>query len=470
MTQVCEEQRLIMVAYMQDELAPLERTRFESHIAHCRRCHALNDELSRGFSAAKSWSPKVSEEHLDRLVDRLQPYMTESKTKRSFVGFSLGFAAAAAVIGFVIAAVVMMRVKKDEHAKVEVAAQTPAMVPTPPVAPTPPAPVSAQQPTPHIKMVTSADWEGEVQPIDAIESRIAMTRGFAVVEFEGGQGRKLTVNAPGVAVEVVGTLFFVEVVPERQASIVGVKKGRVRVVTRSRNDQIDAGTSRAYRTTGELETESLMPRASIHVEDPYFAKPTAVGGERPAEHESAVVPPPPVPETAPPPPEPAEEEVASKEPPAKKSRSVHKKPHHAIHTPSTSLEGTHLLARAEELARKGQTESALEIYQRIREDDRAELVPYRAVASYETARLYGFVLKRAGVAEQMFRELARTGSGEVATQAGFALCELDLSHDRCLAAQCLRRMADGSNAEVDAEARQLLGRWGLDDASLSQCP
>jgi hypothetical protein len=246
-----------------------------------------------------------------------------------------------------------------------------------------------------------------------------------------------------------------------------------------------------------------MPRAATHVEDPYFVKAASVG-EHAVEPVAAVVSPP---APQPPPPEPAlgsrvgkaaqspgrsecggrtgcpepppldpsrsgpaEEEVASKEPASKKSKSVHKKAHHGIRAPSTSQEGTHLLARAEELARKGQTDAALEIYQRIRDDDRAELLPYRPVASYETARLYGFVLKRAGVAEQMFRDLARMGTGEVSTQAGFALCELDLAHDRCLAAQCLRRMADGSSAEVDAEARQLLGRWGLDATSLSQCP
>src|SRR5262249_52502578 len=60
---------------------------------------------------------------------------------------------------------------------------------------------------------------------------VRLDRGTLLAEFTGGPGRALHVEAPGMVVEVVGTLFSVEI--QAAKTCVAVAHGRVEVVSAS---------------------------------------------------------------------------------------------------------------------------------------------------------------------------------------------------------------------------------------------
>jgi ferric-dicitrate binding protein FerR (iron transport regulator) len=437
MTQLCEEQRPLLIAYLKNELAPLESARLESHLARCRRCTALKDEVSRSFGAAKAWKPEVSGERMDQLVARLSPYIAEAErtrgTRAPFFALGGALAAGAAAIAIVVAISFLGGTNQ-------------------PLEPAPARPepsVIAVRPTPHIKLVASTSWDGRVDAIDATRSEISMSRGFAVVEFEGGQGRRLVVRAPGVTVEVVGTRFFVEVPLGGKRSIVGVTKGKVRVVTASRLDEIAAGQTKAYAESGDLAAESYAPSALGFVKDPAFADSHAPAA---SEASSAT----------------RENEVEGSPKAAGLDQDQSASAHASARSHSTaSSEANALLARAEDRTRGGDLDGALALYRELADSPDPKLTPYRALARYETARILGFKRDDKKGAASILRDLAKNG-GEVATEAAFALCELDLSTAPCRAADCLRAMTQApSPRAVAKEARALLQRWGLDAA---RCP
>jgi hypothetical protein len=313
-----------------------------------------------------------------------------------------------------------------------------------------------------------------------------LTRGFAVVEFEGGHGRRLLVGAPGVDVEVVGTRFFVEVAPGGKSSVVGVKKGRVKVNTASRVDLIEAGTSKVYdRSTGDPSSVRYDAAAPRHFDDRFFVDAPFDAQEH--EQTAAAPVPPSAPEPTAPapatPPAPTSSEAAGLSAPSPNGPdapapspaeiaprpTVPKPPRPSRLSPPrhvggrASAEATRLLTKAEALSNKGQVDAALSIYKTLAEDHRSSMSAYRPFARYEIARLYGFSLGQPELAERIFRELSRTGGGEVATQAAFSLCELDLERDPCGARACLHGMIDRAPAsEVAREARQLVEIWGVD--------
>jgi hypothetical protein len=435
MTHPCEEQRALLIAYLKDELAPLEKTRLDSHLGHCRRCVQVKDELARAFGATSAWTPEIAEEHLDGLVERLSPYILEAERARQPRPFALAFAAAAGLavamlFVFVVLPRMMTTVQENRQA---IAKTEPAPIAEPEKTS---AAVLAVRPTPHIKLVASASWDGRVEALDDVRSEITMKHGFAVIEFEGGQGRHLMVHAPGVDVEVVGTRFFVDVAPDGGSSVVGVKKGRVRAVTKTRQDEIDAGDARAYAPDGELSKAAYAPRATEYLEDTSFGT-TATEPE----------------------PEPQAKVEVKDEPkphPVPKHRSRTQK----LHPPPGSGVATAILARAEDFARMDETDAALGLYQELIDTTDPKLVPYRPLARYETARIFGFVRDDRPRAEAILRDLAKNAGGEVATEAAFALCELDLSAAPCRARACLRRLS--GRAATRAEARALLEHWGLE--------
>ena len=70
--------------------------------------------------------------------------------------------------------------------------------------------------------------------LDVLESgdrvtRLALRHGRLVAEFAGGQGRSLRIDAPGATIEIVGTLFAVDV--HASGTCVSVAHGRVRMTT-----------------------------------------------------------------------------------------------------------------------------------------------------------------------------------------------------------------------------------------------
>lgn len=412
MNQACREQAELMIADLQGELLPLERTRLEAHLANCGRCTALQDQLRQGLEAVRHWSPEIDPEHLDRLVDRLTPYVGAHSARPRWV-LGLGFAgavAAAALFAFVSLS--------------PVATEAPIPAPREGSA----AELTTSRPTPHIRMIKSGDWAGQVQLADANTVRVTMSRGFAVFDFEGGEGRAMRVEAPGVDVDVVGTRFFVEVAGARTK--VGVARGKVKVHTARATDLVVAGDARTYAASGEAIEGGPPAEASRHFEDPFFA-------DAPRE------PAPPIEVAAAPPPEPAV----------------------SAHTAPPAVR--RLFVRAESLARRGRARSALAVYRSIAESRDPAGAPYAAIARYEMARIYAGPLEREATARALFTELARSGNTEVAHQARLARCELDLTKAPCRSAACLRSIIAEGPALAAAEAGQLLSRWHLEELA---CP
>jgi hypothetical protein len=70
-------------------------------------------------------------------------------------------------------------------------------------------------------------------------TRVRLERGTLLAEFTGGPGRALHVDAPGMQIDVVGTLFAVELAPAR--TCVSVVHGRVRAVIDDHEAYVDGG-------------------------------------------------------------------------------------------------------------------------------------------------------------------------------------------------------------------------------------
>jgi len=69
--------------------------------------------------------------------------------------------------------------------------------------------------------------------------RLALRHGRFVAEFEGGHGRTLRIETPGATIEIVGTLFAVDVHPN--GTCVSVAHGRVRMTTFTQVMFVDGG-------------------------------------------------------------------------------------------------------------------------------------------------------------------------------------------------------------------------------------
>ncbi|MCC7382438.1 MAG: FecR domain-containing protein [Deltaproteobacteria bacterium] len=466
MNQACREQAELMIADLQGELLPLERTRLEAHLANCGRCTALQGQLRHGLEAARHWSPEVDPEHLDRLVDRLTPYVgAYSARPRWVLGLSLaGAVAAAALFAFV---------------RLELAAtEAPLIAPRERSA----GELSTSRPTPHIRMIKSGDWAGQVQLADANTVRVTMSRGFAVFDFEGGEGRAMRVEAPGVDVDVVGTRFFVEVNGARTK--VGVGRGKVKVHTVRATDLVVAGDARTYAASGEAIQGGPPAEASRHLEDPFFA--AALSEPAPPVEVAAAPPPDPAARAAAAPPAvsavtdpPAASAVT--DPPAASAVTAPPAASAVTDPPAASAVTAppavsavtappavrRLFVRAESLARRGRARSALAVYRSIAESQDSAGAPYAAIARYEMARIYAGPLARDATARALFTELTKSSNTEVAHQARLARCELDLTRAPCRSAACLRSIIEEGPAVAAAEAGQLLSRWHLEELA---CP
>jgi TolA-binding protein len=86
-------------------------------------------------------------------------------------------------------------------------------------------------------------------------TRVRVERGTLLAEFSGGPGRALHVEAPGMQVDVVGTLFAVEI--EAARTCVSVAHGRVRAVIDERETSVDGGQQAC---THESAPRAIEPR------------------------------------------------------------------------------------------------------------------------------------------------------------------------------------------------------------------
>lgn len=414
MSPTCHSQRELMVDHLLGELDGLVAQRLEAHLDACASCAEVYARLEAGFASARRFEPEVDEEDLSRWSGRLEPFMSEPKRPPRFSG--VGFWALAVGGAAVAAVVVALWTPEAVIAPPSTLAPALAEAPTPiePVAPA--REVERRKLTDHLRAVTSPDFSGEVRTPDEKTTELDIAAGFAVLDFEGGEQRKLRVVSDDVEVHVIGTRFFVEA-REGAPTTVGVVSGRVEVRSRGQVEVLGAGQVRAYDASGAYTPDLSNLRSAAHHEDTFLAQ---------AEVEPE---PKPVPAAAPAP-----------------------KP-----APRRAPDPVGALTRAERLVREGRAEEGLRVYDRLIAEAPPGLI--RDAARYERARVWGFVTGERARAARALEVLATKASPEVRRQAALARCELDAVDDRCAAAACLRALE--AAGRYVGEVQALLRAWGV---------
>jgi hypothetical protein len=103
--------------------------------------------------------------------------------------------------------------------------------------------------------------------LDVVESNeqtttVSLRSGRLLAELEGGHGHSLRIEAPGATIEIVGTLFAVDV--RGAVTCVSVAHGRVRMITFSRVLVIDGGNTACSDTPIEHAIAATMRDALAH--------------------------------------------------------------------------------------------------------------------------------------------------------------------------------------------------------------
>lgn len=422
MNPTCHSQREVLVEYVLGELDGLKAARLEAHLDNCESCARAHARLVEGLGAARSFEPKVADEELERRSRRLAPFLAVDERPARFGGFGrftwVVAGAAACAVGVAMLVGLPPSALRPGAEVAQVVEDLPAVAPSAPVAAFAPGPVQHQQLTPHLKAVTSPEWQGRVSHPEPGVTQVDMDAGFAVLDFEGGQQRILRVQAPQVHVRVLGTRFFVEArsgIP----TAVGVITGRVEVRSKDQVEVLGAGQVRAYDASGAYTPDRANLRSQAHHEDVYLAR------------------------VAP--------EV---EPPAPPTPASARKPAEA-----KAPDHVGALTRAEGLVRAGRVAEGLEVYQALL--DAQPPAEIRDLARYEQARVWGFERRDYARAERALRALAQHAQGEVKTQAALALCEVALAQDPCQAQRCLLELGAQADLPLGAQAQALLRTWGV---------
>lgn len=407
----CRGPRALLMDYALGELDPLKMQRVETHVQRCEECSSLLARYRTAFDSARSWEPRIDDSEIDQMVDRLTPYMEAGRPRRVpyYVGAGIGALAAAAAAVFFTTRT--DSIGSPSPAAAPIAATRTMTIPEPESEPEPTVePVVRQRPTRHLRVVASKTWNGAIQKKSKKLTKVKMTKGFAVMSFEGGRGRKLEIEAPDVTIEVIGTRFYVEAKPG-EPTVVGVVSGKVRVRSKKGDEQIlEAGKASAFDASGAKPVDSV--RSTAHHADDFL------------EYEP----------TKPKPPK--RRAVAPKPPPPKKADPMD------------------VLLEAERLVREGENAAAAAAYTKAIESGAGSMAP---LMRYERARLWAFKMKRPNAARAELAKLAKT-KGEVAVQAALTLCEMQRSREPCRAKECLDDLAKSGVGE----AEKTIERWHLD--------
>lgn len=400
----CQAVRDVMVEHVLGELDGLQAARLEAHLARCPACARVHARLAEGFQGARAFEPQVPEAELSRMAGRLAPYL-EAEPRR---GLGFGWAVAGAALAASLVAVwVATRPEAVPGAPASVAVAPPAPVLAAPA----PAPAVRQQAlTPHLLAVTSGDWAGSVRHPGPRRTALQMDSGFAVLDFEGGEGRELRIEAPEVEVVVLGTRLFVEARPGVPTTV-GVVSGRVEVKSHGQVEVLGPGQVRAFDAAGAYTPDRANLRSLAHHADVFLDRAPA--------------------------PSPAPPRAAPRRPEAPDPVAA--------------------LTAAERLVRAGRVAEGLRRYEAL--IAARPPAPWSDVARYERARVWGFVQGDLLGADAELARLAAEADPEVRRQAALARCELALIQDRCAARACLRGLS--ADAALAPEAEALMTRWGV---------
>jgi len=120
----------------------------------------------------------------------------------------------------------------------------------------------------HVDDATRAVLVGpaELEPVShsATDTVVRLRRGTLYAEFEGGHGRSLHILAPGATVEIVGTLFAVEV--HGDATCVSVSHGTVKLTTAARVQLVTNGQRACSDQLAVAPIAPAMHEALVHHE------------------------------------------------------------------------------------------------------------------------------------------------------------------------------------------------------------
>ncbi len=400
MTDACTTTREVLVAFLRGELKPLERTRIDSHLAHCSRCAALRRELSLALAEASALAPTVDSERLQYLAAGLAPYAEARQDGGGWRLATLGLAFTSVAL---LAALGLVRFLGDHTS-------APAPRGAPGVVAAPIAPPLRLSPSPFVRLLATANWDGLVTQ-EGRRTEITLTRGVVAIAFAGGKGRRLRVVTPAATIDVVGTRFFVDA--RVGSTLVGVVSGRVRVLSGVNTHSLSAGDTSRFWADAPAEP-AHAPAAAVLAQHEFLASLAGESGRARARDKGSA--------------------------------------------PVYVLDR---IAKAEALALAGKPDLAIAAYEKCAGDPAPDDDGYRDQCRYELARLYGFTRGDLAHAKRILRELKVGGGGELRALATLALCELDLAHDPCGAAFCLGEVVEREEEDsaLRNEALQLMERW-----------
>lgn len=441
MSRICEGLREMMLDHALEELDGLKAARLEAHLVNCTPCRDLHTRLQEGLKAAKNFEPEIGEADLERLVAQVAPFFRESSERSWRVPrFALALSGAvAAVLG------ALWFIPGASSSKVE---STPRVVEAP-------AEVVRKVLSPRLRVVASEDFDGEFERASGPQDILRMSRGFAVLHYEGGSRKPLLVHAPGVRISVLGTRFFVEARRSVDSSVtpagseptagtaVGVVSGRVKVETEDRAEFLSAGVVRSFTARAARTPKRAELRSPAYHHDPFLDRSVPKRKVRrrrgrTVARSQAVSPERPKPAVAP-------SEAAR---PARSAAVV----------VAPSAEVARGLAQAEDLARKGLHQRALKLYGELLAD-RSISGSVRSLVRFERARLRAR-MEDDSAACQTFRTLAKRARGEVQVQAALSLCTCERRKDPCDGLRCLERIANGAVPGARVEAGRLRDELG----------
>ena len=445
----CEEIRPELIAFTRGELTGLAQARLEAHLDHCTECQRVESLLAGGLSQAQRYEPEVTEEELARLARRITPELAAARSRGAWIRPVLALAALvlALVSGWWLwrgsaAPTAPVLVQK---APVEA---PPSLGPTAPTAPAAPElaalPTSPPAPLPSralrrltlpgsVRLVASTDFDAHGR--DRAGDRLEFSHGFAVIDVASGSA--LSLSSPELELRASGARFWVRRLSEG-ALEVGVVRGRVELISGSRAEVLSAGQRRG---------SGPAPEAAL-LEDPFLAA---------LETSSALT------SSAPTSSAPTSSAPTSSGPTSSALRPLKVPTLRSSAAPvRASADVLRALADAESLADAGKPAEAIAVYDRTLADRRVPRAQ-RSLLEYERARVLGLYLGKKDEARRALLRLER--GGELAIEAGFTRCELDLGESPCAARACL--LALGKRPAAASEANLLLSRWGLERTDCS---
>lgn len=206
----------------------------------CASCVAMARRLG-AVRAAMVFDEQLDDIKRARIWTQLEDKLADSAAPRRRWPIALGVAAAAAVVAVAVTAVQPPR--DDEPSVLAVPVDTTVS--------------SRLGPYASTSIVGPARLEMLGPPGDATAVRLRSGTLFA--EFSGGAGRSLRIEAPGAVIDVVGTLFAVQVRDGQTCT--SVAHGRVRVTTRLGEVYVTGG--QAHCTGDSVQPISSEMRETI---------------------------------------------------------------------------------------------------------------------------------------------------------------------------------------------------------------